>query len=88
MPLWDGDLPDRDGSVTCVQATVSSFDPDTRSGAVLRDDGVELPFGAGAVDAGEVRFLRFGQRVRIRTEGSGADEHVTYLIVATLADPV
>lgn len=66
---------------------MSSYDPDTRSGSVLLDDGVELPFGAEAVDAGEMRFLRFGQRVRIRTEGEDADQHVTYLILATLADP-
>lgn len=66
---------------------MSSYDPSNRSGTVLMDDGVELPFDAAAVDAGEMRFLRFGQRVRIRTSGSDADLRVTSLILATLADP-
>jgi len=70
-----------------VQATVHRYDADTRSGTVLLDDGLELAFDAEAVAAGEMRFLRFGQRVRIQTTGSGADQRVTYLILATLADP-
>jgi 2-phospho-L-lactate guanylyltransferase len=70
-----------------VQATVYRYDEDTQSGSVLLDDGLELRFGAEAVQAGEMRFLRLGQRVRIRTAGSGADQTVTYLILSTLADP-
>lgn len=66
---------------------MNDFDPDTRAGTVLLDDGVELPFDSTAVDAGGMRLLRFGQRVRIRTGGEGADLRVTYLILATLADP-
>lgn len=77
----------RGGSLPGVQATVSTYDPSTRCGSVLLDDGVELPFDSAAVDAGEMRFLRFGQRVRIRTAGDDADLRVTSVILATLADP-
>jgi 2-phospho-L-lactate guanylyltransferase len=70
-----------------VQATVHSYDEGTRSGTVLLDDGLQLPFDAAAVAAGEMRSLRFGQRVRIRTAGADADQRVTYLVLATLADP-
>ena len=48
-----------------MQATVRSFDPATRSGTVLLDDGTELPYDAPAFDAGGLRLLRLGQRVRI-----------------------
>jgi 2-phospho-L-lactate/phosphoenolpyruvate guanylyltransferase len=71
-----------------VQATVNTYDPSSRTGTVLLDDGVELPFGEDAVAAGEMRFLRFGQRVRIRTEGTDPDQRVTFLVLSTLADPV
>jgi 2-phospho-L-lactate guanylyltransferase len=69
-----------------VQATVSTFDPQTRSGAVLLDDGTELPYGPDAFDAGTLRLVRVGQRVRIRTDGSGAAMRVTFLTLATLPD--
>ena len=67
-----------------MQATVRTFEPQTRCGSVLLDDGVEIPFDAGAFDAGGLRFLRFGQRVRVRTEGEGAACRVTFLTIATL----
>jgi hypothetical protein len=63
-----------------VQATVRSFDPDTRSGTVLLDDGTELPYDRPAFDAGGIRLLRVGQRVRIEVEG----EQVSFLTIATL----
>jgi hypothetical protein len=69
-----------------VQATVASFDPATRSGTVLLDDGTELPYGDEAFNAGSLRLARVGQRVRIHTEGSGADLRVTFLTLATLRD--
>ncbi len=53
-----------------MQATVRSFDADTRTGSVLLDDGSELPFGADAVDRGGLRLLRPGQRVRLDTSAS------------------
>ncbi|HMG31268.1 MAG TPA: hypothetical protein VK585_14240 [Jiangellaceae bacterium] len=69
-----------------MQATVASFDPVSRSGTVLLDDGTELPYGADAFDAGALRMTRVGQRVRIRTAGSGAELYVTFLTLATLRD--
>jgi 2-phospho-L-lactate guanylyltransferase len=68
-----------------MQATVSSFDPSTGSGAVLLDDGVELPFGAAAFTGSGLRLLRPGQRVRIETSGAGADLEVRNLQILTLS---
>ncbi len=69
-----------------VQATVRYFDPRDRSGTVLLDDGVELPYDRAAFDAGGLRLLRVGQRVRIEVSGAPA-RRVTFLTVATLPDP-
>jgi hypothetical protein len=70
-----------------VQATAFSFSADTRSGSVLLDDGTPLPFDAAAFDAGGLRMLRPGQRVRIRTEGDGTERRVVFLTVQTFPDP-
>lgn len=67
-----------------MQATVRAFDPRTRSGSVLFDDGRELAFGHTAFDASGLRLLRPGQRVRLRLAEDGT---VTFLTIATLADP-
>ncbi|GHC49620.1 hypothetical protein [Streptomyces cinnamoneus] len=48
-----------------MQATAYTFDPQTRSGSVLLDDGTPVPFDGAAFDAGGLRLLRPGQRVRI-----------------------
>jgi cold shock CspA family protein len=53
-----------------MQATVRSFDADTRTGSLLLDDGSELSFDADAVDRGGLRLLRPGQRVRLDTSAS------------------
>jgi cold shock CspA family protein len=54
-----------------MQATAFTFDAETRSGSVLLDDGTPLEFGAEAFDAGGLRLLRPGQRVRIeQTDGT------------------
>jgi 2-phospho-L-lactate guanylyltransferase len=68
-----------------VQATVRSFDPRTRSGEVLLDDGRALAFPARAFDASGLRLLRLGQRVRLRLDDEGA---VAFLTISTLADPL
>jgi 2-phospho-L-lactate/phosphoenolpyruvate guanylyltransferase len=70
-----------------VQATIRGFDAQTRSGSVLLDSGVELPFTAEAFDAGRLRLARFGQRVRITVEGEGADLTITTLTLATFPPP-
>ena len=56
-----------------MQATVSRYDTETFSGAVLTDAGVELPFTVHAVADTPVRHLRVGQRVRLETSSSGAN---------------
>ncbi|TCO44352.1 hypothetical protein EV646_11062 [Kribbella antiqua] len=60
-----------------MQATVSRYDTETFSGAVLTDTGVELPFTVHAVADTPVRHLRVGQRVRLQTTGSGAGLSIT-----------
>jgi 2-phospho-L-lactate guanylyltransferase len=56
-----------------MQGTVSTFDPDTRSGLLLLDDGTQLVFGAEAFDGSGLRLLRLGQRLSIET---GNDDKV------------
>jgi cold shock CspA family protein len=68
-----------------MQATVSSFDATTHSGAVLLDDGVELPFGPDAIAGSGLRLLRPGQRVRLETSGDGQTLRVLALQIVTLA---
>jgi 2-phospho-L-lactate guanylyltransferase len=68
-----------------MQATVSRYDDATRGGAVLLDDGLELPFAADALSGTGLRLLRPGQRVRITTSGEAADRHVEQLQIITLA---
>ena len=70
-----------------VQATVHTFDAETRAGSVLLDDGTELPFDAAAFEVGGLRLVRPGQRVRIRVAGSGSDTRVSALALSTLAFP-
>ena len=67
-----------------MQATVSAFDPATRIGKVLLDDGVELPFPAEALSGTRLRLLRPGQRVRLATTGTGEGLRVTGLQILTL----
>ena len=63
-----------------------TFNPVTRSGTVLLDDGVELGYDTAAFDAGDVRLLRVGQRVRVEVPDDGGVRRVTYLTIATLPD--
>ncbi|MEU0968560.1 hypothetical protein ABZ357_25200 [Streptomyces sp. NPDC005917] len=67
-----------------MQATAYTYDPETRSGQVLLDDGTPVPFEGAAFEAGGLRLLRPGQRVRIETEGTGADLRVTLVTLQTL----
>jgi cold shock CspA family protein len=66
-----------------MQGTVREYDPETRSGSVLLDDGSELKFDAAAFDAGGLRLLRFGQRVNIAV----ADERITVITLGTFPLP-
>lgn len=53
------------GWIRTMQATVHRYDPETRTGSVLRDDGVELRFEAPALDGSGLRLLRVGQRLTV-----------------------
>ena len=68
-----------------MQGTVRHFDPHSRGGDVLLDDGSVLAFPARAFDASGLRLLRIGQRVRLEVDDDGA---VSFLTIATLPDPL
>jgi 2-phospho-L-lactate guanylyltransferase len=65
---------------------VRTFNPVTRSGTVLLDDGIEVAYDAPAFDAGGVRLLRVGQRVRVEVHDDGGVPRCTYLTIVTLPD--
>jgi 2-phospho-L-lactate guanylyltransferase len=65
-----------------MQGTVATYDPATRSGTLLLDDGTELAYPAAAFDASGLRLLRLGQRVRVDRDDSGA---VVKITIPTLA---
>ncbi|MFI8190452.1 cold-shock protein [Streptomyces sp. NPDC085946] len=67
-----------------MQATAYTYDPETRSGQVLLDDGTPVPFDAAAFDAGGLRLLRPGQRVRIEVEGPADGPRITLVTLQTL----
>ncbi len=54
-------------------------------GRVLLDDGLELTFTAEALDGSRLRLLRPGQRVRLDTNGEGADLRIEHLQILTLS---
>ncbi|MGW1003995.1 hypothetical protein [Streptomyces sp. NPDC002520] len=66
-----------------MQATAYTYDTETRSGQVLLDDGTPVPFESAAFDAGGLRLLRPGQRVRIETEGEGTGLRITLVTLQT-----
>jgi len=69
------------------QATVRSYDPATRSGSVLFDDGSELAFGPAAFDRGGLLKVRLGQRVRLVVRGSGPSRSIAALTIVTMPFP-
>ncbi|MFI7010532.1 hypothetical protein [Streptomyces sp. NPDC050145] len=66
-----------------MQATAYTYDSESRSGSVLLDDGTPVPFDAAAFDAGGLRLLRPGQRVRIETEGEAEARRITLVTLQT-----
>lgn len=66
-----------------MQATTYTYDPETRTGSVLLDDGTPVEFDAPAFDAGGLLLLRPGQRVRIEGEGTGAALRITLVTLQT-----
>lgn len=59
-----------------VQGTIATFDPETRSGSLLLDDGTPLTFTAAAFDGSGLRLLRLGQRVKVESDASGVVRRV------------
>lgn len=66
-----------------MQATAYTYNQETRSGSVLLDDGTPVPFEAPAFDAGGLRLLRPGQRVRIEVTGEAEARRVTLITLQT-----
>ncbi|MEV0885014.1 hypothetical protein ACIOHB_00695 [Streptomyces microflavus] len=66
-----------------MQATSYTYDPETRTGSVLLDDGTPVEFDAPAFDAGGLLLLRPGQRVRVEGEGAGAALRITLVTLQT-----
>jgi 2-phospho-L-lactate/phosphoenolpyruvate guanylyltransferase len=66
-----------------MQATAYTYDSETRSGQVLLDDGTPVAFDAAAFDAGGLRLLRPGQRVRVETDGEGEALRITLVTLQT-----
>lgn len=70
-------------TVRVMQGTVVDFDPQTRAGSLLLDDGARVEFGATAFDASGLRLLRLGQRVQI---DHGPDGNVIRITLPTMRD--
>ena len=66
-----------------MQATVFTFEDDG-SGTVVFDDGHQEGFAPAAFRRSGLRFLRPGQRVRLRRDAEGTIEALT---IATLPEP-
>lgn len=64
-----------------VQGTVRRWAAATRDGDALLDGGAVVAFDAAAFDAGGLRMLRPGQRVRLERDPAG---HVTRVTIHTL----
>ena len=64
-----------------MQGTVATYDPETRSGTVLLDDGRQIAFDGAAFAASGLRLLRPGQRLRLDTDVTG---HVVGVSIPTL----
>ena len=62
-----------------MQATVHRFDPATRTGSVVTDAGVVVPFDADAFATGALRHVRTGQRLTVLVEGEGVAARVVGL---------
>ncbi|MBY8344771.1 hypothetical protein LXH13_28200 [Streptomyces spinosirectus] len=67
-----------------MQATAYTYDANTRTGSVLLDDGTPLSFDAAAFDAGGLRLLRPGQRVRIEVENAEDSSRITLVTLQTM----
>ncbi|GAA5157853.1 hypothetical protein [Ornithinimicrobium tianjinense] len=72
-----------------MQASVHSFDLETRTGSVLLDTGRLLPFDAAVFDASSLRHLRTGQRVSVEVEPEDPETpgaHLTRLWIVGIGE--
>ncbi|MGI5213609.1 cold-shock protein [Plantactinospora sp. CA-290183] len=60
-----------------MQGTVATYDPRTRTGTLLLDDGTSVAFPSAAFDASGLRLLRLGQRVRLEHDSAGELVRIT-----------
>lgn len=72
-------LPGTVTAMNSVQATVATFDTETGSGTALLDSGSEIVIPTEAFVAGDLRFLRAGQRVRCELAAEGTVVRVTLI---------
>jgi 2-phospho-L-lactate guanylyltransferase len=70
-----------------VQATLHRFDAATRSGTVVTDDGLLVPFDAEAFSGSRLRHIRTGQRLTVVVEGSGAEARIVAMSLGTVGLP-
>jgi cold shock CspA family protein len=70
--------------LAAMQGTVKEFSEETRSGAILFDDGTEIPIPPEVFSSSGLRKLQFGQRVRFDVDGDGETRRVTSLNIVTL----
>ncbi|HVE98288.1 MAG TPA: hypothetical protein VNA12_03830 [Mycobacteriales bacterium] len=66
-----------------MQGTVKEFSEETRSGAVILDDGTVIPLPAEAFSRSGLRKLQAGQRVRFETDGDADARRVVEINLAT-----
>lgn len=72
-----------------MQASVHSFDLESRTGSVLLDTGRQLPFDEAVFDASGLRHLRLGQRVSVEVEPADPETrgaHLTRLWIVGIGD--
>ena len=63
--------------MTRVAATARSHDLESGAGTLLLDDGTIVTYSAAAFDAGGLRLLRSGQRVRLHRDADGTVTAIT-----------
>jgi hypothetical protein len=70
-----------------VQATVHRFDAATRSGSVVTDDGLLVPFDGDVFGESRLRHVRTGQRLTVVVEGAGPEARVVAMSLGTVGRP-